>query len=204
MTTTSLELLGDCPDGCLDFAEPLLEQLGSGRYDVCSVLDLAGDWSLDHRTARKRAARARRLGYAFSRIARHEYVDDIHAINTSLNVRQGRPMTAGYRERPSSVPDASPACPRHGVHTFGILAGSTLVAYSWIYRSGELALVSQILGHGGHLAGDVMYELVRGVIEAELELGGFLVYNRHDSGSDGLRYFKERLGFAPREVVWTL
>jgi hypothetical protein len=29
-----------------------------------------------------------------------------------------------------------------------------------------------------------------------------VVYNRADSGTDGLRFFKERLGFGPMEVEW--
>jgi hypothetical protein len=47
-----------------------------------------------------------------------------------------------------------------------------------------------------------MYLLVQGVIEHQAELGGFLVYNRHDSGTDGLRYFKTKLGFEETEVEW--
>ena len=31
---------------------------------------------------------------------------------------------------------------------------------------------------------------------------GLVVYNRHDSGTDGLRFFKERLGFEERQVEW--
>lgn len=186
-------------------------QLIAGGYDECSVLRLPRsleEWEDGHRTARKRAWRSTRLGYTFAAIERSAYAGDVYAINTSLAHRQGRPMTAGYWERPSSEPEQRSECRRHGVHAYGVLredelVGRALVAYAWIYRSGELALVSQILGHGGHLHADVMYLLARGVIEAELELGGALVYNRHDSGTDGLRYYKERIGFEPREVAWT-
>jgi hypothetical protein len=76
------------------------------------------------------------------------------------------------------------------------------VAYLWLYRSGELALVSSILGHGGYLRDDIMYLLMKGVIDAEAPHGGFLVYNRHDSGTDGLRYYKDRCGFKETAVEW--
>jgi hypothetical protein len=77
-----------------------------------------------------------------------------------------------------------------------------LVAYTVIYRAGDLALVSQILGHGDRLDDEIMYLLVQGVVDAESARGGFLVYNRWDSGTDGLRFFKTRLGFRPERVEW--
>jgi hypothetical protein len=211
-TPLAIELELDCSGSaeCRSFATPLLSQLALGRYDLCSVFELDApleEWAATHRTARRRAARADRLGYAFAPFDRSRYVDDVFAVNTSLERRQGRPMTAGYRERPSSSPEPAPTCPRHGVHAYGVFLDSDLrpelVAYAFIYRAGALALVSQILGHGAHLASDVMYLLARGVLANELELGGYLVYNRHDSGTDGLRYYKERVGFEPREVAWT-
>lgn len=165
--------------------------------------DTLEEWRAGHRTARKRADRASRLGYKFAPVARHEHADDIHAINTSLPERQGRPMSPGYQEPPSTTPDPMWPCPHHGVHPYGVFHDDRLVAYLWCYRSGDLALVSSILGHGDHLRNDVMYLLAAGTIDAELEHGGFLIYNRHDSGGDGLRYYKERVGFQPTRVTWT-
>jgi hypothetical protein len=202
-----LQLLGSCGDECRAFALPLYDQLGSGAYDECSVLALRGsvlDWQAAHRTARKRAWRAERFGYRFAEVARHEHVDDVFAVNTSMPERQGRPMSAGYLVPPSPTPDPEYLCPLHGVHPYGVLLDDELVAYLWCYRSGDLALVSSILGHAEHLRFDVMYLLMRGTIEAELDLGGFLVYNRHDSGTPGLRFYKERCGFEPTEVAWAL
>lgn len=206
-TATAIGLEVDCPTSpdCREFAVPLLSQLAGGRYDECSVLDLDLDlreWAATHRTARKRAARSERLGYAFSTFQRERFLEDEFAINTSLEHRQGRPMTAPYRVLPASGPDPVWKCPRHAVRRYGAFHGLNLVAYAFVYRAGDLALVSQILGHGDHLVGDVMYLLARGVLEAEAPHGGALVYNRHDSGTDGLRYFKERIGFEPRDVVW--
>jgi hypothetical protein len=202
-----LELVAGCEDvQCHAFATPLHRQLSAG-YEECSVLRLPRsieDWQAENRTARKRTWRAERLGYRFSEIVRHEFVDDVYAINTSKTERQGRPMSAGYSARPSETPDPDYPCLSHGVHPYGVLLDDTLVAYLWCYRSGDMALVSSILGHGEHLRFDVMYLLMRGTIEAELVHGGFLVYNRHDSGTDGLRFYKERCGFEPAEVQWAL
>src|SRR5262245_65370133 len=107
-TVISLEL-DHAGRPCRNFAGPLFLQLRRGNYSVCSVLDLDGltlpEWDEEHRTARKRAWRAERLGYSFGEIARHLYADDLYEINTSLPERQGRRMDPAYWERPSTEPD---------------------------------------------------------------------------------------------------
>lgn len=202
--TISLELT--CSKECAEFAYPLYRQLSSG-YDVCSVLrlpDSLSEWRAGNRTARKRADRAQRRGYRFVDVARHERADEVHAINTSAETRQGRPMSSGYHVKPSTQPDPAATCPTHGVHPYGVEdEHGTLVAYLWIYRAGDLALVSQILGHADHLEHEVMYLLWAGMIGRELREPGFVVYNRADSGTDGLRFYKERVGLAATHVTWT-
>lgn len=207
MTATRISFAGGCDfAGCTEFAFPLFSQLSRG-YERCSLLEVPeslAEWREGHRTARRRAARAFRLGYRFSEIERERFGEDIFQINTSLEERQGRPMSAGYREPVDFSPLPAYPCERHRVRTFGVLSGHRLVAYLWLYRSGELALVSSILGHGAHLADDVMYLLFEGVVTAEAGNGGWFVYNRHDSGTEGLRYFKSKLGFEATEVEWAL
>lgn len=192
---------------CDEIADGLYKTLSNGNYNwPVSLLTLndMDSYTAAHRTARKRAARAQRLGYRFDRISRSAYADDIFAINTSKPERQGRPMSDGYRrhQRFPALPDY--LCPRHRIDEYGVLTGDRLVAYLVLYVSGDIALVSQILGHADHLAGDVMYLLALGVFAATLERSGPVVcfYNRHDSGTHGLVYFKERLGFQPGRVEW--
>jgi hypothetical protein len=207
LTATRIGLQVHCADPtCTEFAWPLLQQLSSG-YDECAVLDLRGleVWRDEHRTARKRADRAKRRDYEFGTIKRHNWAQDIYAINTSATYRQGREMSAGYQQPPSTEPLPNYPCSLHGVHSYGVFdhASARLVAYTFIYRSGDLALVSQILGHAAHLANEIMYLLVQGVVAAESQLGGYLTYNRYDSGTDGLRFFKDRCGFERTQVEWS-
>jgi hypothetical protein len=204
MTRISLEV--DCSDKCADLAGPLYQQLRRG-YEECAVLPLqpVTEWRDERRTARKRADRAEGRGYRYTAIHRHRRVDEIHAINVSAPERQGRPMSPGYRQRPSETPLPAYPCERHAVRTYGVEdRDGLLVAYSVIYRAGQLALVSQILGHAAFLADEVMYLLVQGILKTEhrIDPDGFLVYNRFDSGTDGLRWFKQRLGFERTEVAW--
>ena len=202
----ALEL--DCrSDVCRQFGRPLFEQMASGRYDVCSVMSIpesVDEWRDQHRTARKRADRCERRGYTFGPIDRHMFSDDIHAINTSADVRQGRPMSSGYFQRTDYGPLPAYPCVRHAVRTYGVLGAQGLVAYLWLYRAGQLALVSQILGHADHLDREVMWLLWQGMVDAESQVDqdGVIVYNRHDSGTDGLRWFKERVGLEETRVEW--
>lgn len=191
---------------CAEFAFPLWRQLAGG-YEFCSVMSLPhsiSDWRARHRTARKRADRAVRRGYRFVDVHPHERVEELYAINTSTDQRQGRPMSESYLRRPSDMPDNVYPCKRHGVHRYGVeTADGRLVAYLWLYRGGELALVSQILGHAAYLEDEIMYLLWQGMVERELSEPGLVVYNRHDSGTDGLRFYKERVGLVEMHVSWT-
>lgn len=197
-------------ESCGRFAGELYDLLAVPRYSLgASVLacpDTLEEWRALHRTARKRADRAQRRGYRFTEVDNSQHSDDIHAVNVSLARRQGRPMTAGYttRRRQGKLTDAQTRCPRHRTHTYGVLAEETLVAYLTLHRSGDLAMVSMILGHGDHLAAEIMYLLFAGVVDAQAGRGGWFYYNRHDSGTDGLRFYKERLGFAEANLEWSL
>lgn len=208
MTTLAqakISLAVGCEEECREFASGLLSQLVGGQYGRCSVFQIPEthrEWSEAHTTARKRARRCRKRGYEFAEIRREQYEDDIFAINTSLDHRQGRPMAAPYWLRPSYKPLPEDQCLEHHVATYGVLHELQLVAYLWLYRCGDLALISSILGHGRHLENEVMYLLMDGVIMSEAGSGGFLVYNRHDSGTDGLRFYKQRCGFTETEVLW--
>ena len=201
-TAVTIDLGGCGSPHCLEMAWKLKHQLDPKYSRGASVLPLA-NW-VPRRTARKRAERAERLGYRFSPIVRQAFTDDIYQINTSAPERQGRPMSAGYLEPPVYGPNPV-MCGRHHVYTYGVLnSEKTLVAYLWLYRSGELALVSSILGHADHLKNDVMYLLFAGMAAAQAPMGGTVFYNLWNSGTEGLRFFKERLGLVEGDIEWTL
>jgi hypothetical protein len=202
-----INLESDClNDDCTRLADRFVTQLGNPTYSrgvsLMPVPDTLEEWRATHRTARKRADRSSRLGYTFQEIDRSLFNDDIHEINTSLPERQGRPMSAGYLKRHNHGPLPAYPCDRHRVNTYGVLHGVTLRAYLSMYRCGELVLISMILGHGRYLDEDIMYLLALGTIEAQAGQGGVFYYNRHDSGTRGLRYYKEKIGFTAEDVQW--
>jgi hypothetical protein len=150
--------------------------------------------------------RARNAGYRFEIVDRDRYRDDIYDINTSLEERQGRPMAERYTKRLEPYGHTTYTCPRHQLRTYGVLKDDRLVAYTWVIVMGEMCLFSTILGHGDHLRFGIMRLLVTEALRDIIALGHtkYAMYATHDSGTEGLRFFKERLGFRPYWVNWQL
>lgn len=192
---------------CAQFAFPLLKHLEAG-YEICAAQEIPSDldeWRDDHRTARKRASRCERRGYLALSLRRENHEQEIHEINNSSARRQGKPMSPSYRAMTRFTPLPSYPCARHAIRTTGVFrpGDGRLVAYLTMYRCGELALVSQILGHADHLHDEIMFLLFRRALEREIRRGpGVVIYNRWDSGTEGLRLHKRLLGFHETEIEW--
>lgn len=204
----TIDLAGGCAsDHCLKMAWELRHQLEPDYERGAAVMELEGSFDAyraQRRTARKRSDHAERHGYTAGLIDRERHVDDIYEINTSLEQRQGRPMANAYTEAPRYGPNPK-ACGHHHVYTYGVCsAAGPLVAYLWLYRSGDLALVSSILGHAYHLPKNVMYLLYLHMLRHQWSLGGTVMYNLYNSGTDGLRFFKDRVGLHEGDVSWAL
>jgi len=193
---------------CQRFVEPLYEQMSGGKFSRCAAMPLPKDmdeWAAEHRTGRKRANRAERRGYTLSVIRREEHSDELYEINTSAERRQGRPMSESYLWHYQYSPLPKYPCERHQVRTYGVKSSEgQLVAYLWLYIAGQLRLCSSIIGHADHLENEVMYLLFRGMLEAESERDsdGVVVYHRWDNGTDGLRFYKERVGLRDTAIGW--
>lgn len=165
------------------------------------------------RVTRENVNYSERAGYRHEIIDRADWEDDLYALRSSRRVRQGRPMPAAYLEPEAYASDPLPheqPCPRHmdvvhGVVTSGEISNDELlVAYAHVVQCGDVARFNTILGHWDYLADRVVWLLVRRAIEWHIAIAGarFALYYAHDSGGDGLRYFKERLGFRPAHVDW--
>lgn len=207
-TRVAISLEVDCPHAiCQRFVEPLYEQMSEG-FPMVAAMPIPTDmdeWAAEHRTARKRASRAERRGYTFRVVRREEHTDELYEINTSASRRQGRPMSESYTRRYEYSPLPNYPCERHQVRTYGVFSpGNELVAYLWLYVAAQLRLCSTIIGHAAHLGNEVMYLLFRGMLEAESERDpdGFVMYHRWDNGTDGLRFYKERVGLRETAVAW--
>ena len=143
--------------------------------------------------------KAQRAGYVFKEIDPNQFIDAIYAVNTSAKERQGREMGASYQEKIASYPISNV------YRYFGVFKNDELVAYDWIAIHGEIAIVSRLLGHAAHMKEGVMYLLITETVRRLIEENKGVKYVMYDTffgASEGLRMFKERLGFRPYRVKW--
>jgi hypothetical protein len=157
--------------------------------------------------SRNMLRKAARAGYTVRPFLSQHYLDDIFAINTSLEERGGRPMSEGYRLYPKPMDAAlGRYCPRHAIVNIGCFFGEKLVAYCNLVLLGEMAIVNRILGHGAHLSQGIMNLLVQGVASAcigrqpAIRAVNYLTLR---SSRKEIDRFKKSVGFRPYAVVLT-
>ena len=167
-----------------------------GRFaDVAAYLDAIagknrGAWH---------ARRARARGYVCRPIDRNAHVDEIHAINTALETRQGRPIDDGYLRKTARF-EAQAHYDYYGV----LDASGRLVAYGNIARYGNFSAFSQLMGLRSN--DGIMHLLVVDVIARLLERQEvrYVMYDTFFGAQPGLQHFKRILGFEPFHVTYSL
>jgi hypothetical protein len=166
-----------------------------GLYSAEQYLELikgrnAGAWH---------AKRARGRGYRLRHIDRNAHIDDIHAINTSLEERQGRPMDTKYREKQAHF-DTLAHFRYYGVFN----REGRLVAYANLGHYGNFASFSQLIGIRNN--DGIMHMMVVDIVS---ELIGerrvrYLMYDTFFGAQPGMQSFKKILGFRPYRVRYAL
>ena len=153
---------------------------------------------------RSNRRRATDLGFRFGSLDASKHLDEILAINTSMESRQGNPMGVSYR----SVERLRKWIDSEGM-VWGIFDRENILkAYAHSSICGEVFIISRLLGHGQDLPNGIMYLLVSEIIREMSELKEreraplWCMYDTFFGASPGLRYFKERLGFRPYKVRW--
>lgn len=193
------------PDACAVYSF-WSEWLKSNNHAAVLELDGRAPVKYFNATAANRYRFGLKSGYAAVQISweeRDEFLEDIYQINTSLEIRQGRPMKENYTQYPSRVSQGK-FCNNHHATFIGCFHNNVLVAYISTNFCGELAAASQIIGHKDHLKNGCMIvlwaEFIRVCQERMIKI---IVYSRWSDGSDGLRYWKHSVGMTPQIVKET-
>jgi hypothetical protein len=145
------------------------------------------------------ARRARARGYVCTPIERNDHVDDIHAINTALDLRQGRPMDAAYLRKAGSY-ERQQHCDYYGV----LNEAGHLVAYGNIARYGNFSAFSQLIGLRNN--DGIMHLLVADIVCGLLQRRQvrYVMYDTFFGARPGLQQFKRVLGFEPYRAKYSL
>jgi hypothetical protein len=152
------------------------------------------------RYARRRVARAERLGYEFAMFDPEGRRAELLEIHASIPERQGRPIDPEYLDH-EAVYETGPS-----IEHAGVLHDGAVVAYSRLQYAGDIAAMMRVMGHGAHLDNGVMFLLTAGIVghlKATYPATRYLFYDTFFGAGEGLRTFKERLGFTPHYVRWT-
>jgi hypothetical protein len=146
--------------------------------------------------------KATKREYIFGVISRNEFIDDIYEINTSASLRQGRKMSEHYLKKQEHFIDEEPYI------YFGVKnKDGKLLAYCYIGFFGEFILINTLLGHKKYLNDGIMYlmmvELNKIVFEQyKKNEYKYIMYDTFFGATDGLKLFKEKLGYKPYKVKW--
>jgi hypothetical protein len=138
-------------------------------------------------------------GYVFREINRNDYIEDIYAINTSLEQRQGRPMDPAYFQKQLQYEDVE------SFRYYGVLAADgRLMAYCDVGIYGNFAATDRILGY--HSNDGIMYLLLFEIACRLIDEGHlhYLMYDTFLGAQPGLRNFKRKLGFRPYRIRYAI
>ncbi|WP_426114743.1 hypothetical protein [Massilia sp. PWRC2] len=150
-------------------------------------------------SADQKVRRARARGYRVVEIDRNDYVDDIHSINNSVPVRQGKSMSDSYLQKQHHY------LAERNYKYYGTLNGAgKLVAYGEVGMWGNFAAFNRIIGVRNN--DGIMYLMVSEIICRLIDSGemDYLMYDTYFGASAGLKSFKTALGFSPYRARYSL
>lgn len=137
-------------------------------------------------------------GFRIGRFDKNDFLEDIYAIHTSLEVRQGQPLQDHYRLRPHASFKGRAAWELVREEWWGAFnPEGRLVGYVYLPGTNGEYLTSRIMGHGDYLKFGIMNALVAEIARAHAGERGHILYGMYEHGTDGLRRFKDSMGFVP-------
>lgn len=140
--------------------------------------------------------------YKFIKIERNDYIEDIHEINISSLIRQGHSMSKSYLTKIDQYKNVI------NYMYFGVVdSNDKLLAYCNIGFYGEFILVVTLLGHKKFLNDGIMYLMMvelNKLMFTNYKNSGYkyIMYDTFFGASDGLKKFKEKLGYKAYKVKW--
>jgi hypothetical protein len=143
-------------------------------------------------------------GFRYQLLSPQQRLDEILEINRSAPSRQGRPMSDTYVDRDRVAREHEHDTTIHGI----IDAEGRLRAYAVTRDLGEALAFSKVIGHADDLSAGIVHLLVCEIVRCCIEARGgtgrptWIMYDTFWGASEGLAYFKDRLGFRPCTVDW--
>jgi len=150
-------------------------------------------------SAEQYAKKARTRGYKIIEIDRNNFIEDLYRINTSVEIRQGRPMDEHYQHKELHYPHLK------NYKYFGAInAAGNLMAYANLGLYGNFAAFDRLLGVRNN--DGAMHLMVTEIICQLIENGKYkyIMYDTYFGASPGLKAFKNMLGFEPYRAKYSI
>lgn len=188
------------PSCCPDFTDPWSEWLAK-LGNPAAILKVTDDSEYMEKVGGKTRNMCRKgeKFYHFAQFRYNDYLDDMHEINCSMPLRQGKPMTAAYQDYPRPMWEQHPFCFLHQKVWIGAFPRgriNPMVAYAQLVIMGNFVVINKIIGHEGALGFGVMNALVRHINTwcYQYEQLDYINYLTMDC-NPGLAAFKKHTGF---------
>lgn len=145
------------------------------------------------------ARRAKAKGYRLMEIDRNNFIDEIHEVNTSVEIRQGLPMDRAYQEKQTHY-----VAEKNFKYYGAFNADGKLMAYSELGFYGNFASFNRVIGVRNN--DGVMHLMLSEIICQMIEDKSFsyLMYDTYFGASPGLKAFKTMLGFQPYRAKYSI
>lgn len=145
------------------------------------------------------AKKAKSRGYVLVEIDRNNFIDEIHKINTAIEIRQGRPMDVSYLKKTERYESIS------NFRYYGVMnTEGKLVAYSTLGFYGNFAAFDQIIGYRNNdgIMHFMVVEITCQLIEDSTLK--YLMYDTYFGAAPSFKMFKAMLGFKPYRAIYTI
>lgn len=191
----TIDLIGDtssCGPDCPSFIEMWLEWWDDRSRRALAIADCEEYVPRLRRKSRAMVRQADRR-YEYRSFAYNDQLDGIYSVNTSRDERQGRPMSASYREQPKPLSDTFHLCSVHRDTWYGSFEkDGTLAGYCRLEKLNEIGILNTILGRAGATGA------INGLVAylAEHSEVRWINYLHMESSTDTLTAFKRRIGFS--------
>lgn len=186
------------PDSCREYlywSEYMKDPKESAVFERTKWGDAINHFSATKRSTLRQSIKRGYMSREITWAMRDAYLQDIFNINTSKQIRQGKPLSDHYQEQPKPITGRKTCDHHYGTFIGCFGSDGHLRAYITTNFCGDLAAASQIMGHGDHLHDGIMVNIWHEFVRLSIERGiKVIVYSRWDDGFDGLKSWKRSVG----------
>jgi hypothetical protein len=172
---------------------PKLKVIPNKKYLVALMKGL-DQYPTDYKRETYEIRKSIRNGNNYNKFHIENHINEIIKINLSNSQRQGKDLPEYMANKMKYAKKFSDTL----LH--GIFKDGKLIAYADIVKYGDVNIIGPFIGHSDYLKEGIMYHLFDRLI---IDCSRMIMYDTFLGNTEGLTYFKKKLGFKEYNVRWT-